>query len=160
MERHRRPNPNLIYKPLMARYGQGVFNQIIAALMLGEGVVSGLIGWVLYRKKKAKLALCHRTWGDVIEVREHTGRRGGRTHHPVVRFKGMNGQDVAFESNYGSSTWKVKAGDRLEVLFNPSNPKDAEVAGFMVQWFLPLVLAIISAASIIGAPLLYLILKR
>ena len=136
-----------------------MINQIVAAFMLVEGSVFGVWAYVMFRKKSAKLALCQRTRGEVIEVKEHGGGEGGPTRHPVIRYTAINGETVTFESKYGSSNWKVKAGDWLEILVSRSNPVEAEVVGFMPQWGLPLVFGIISAASIIGAPIIYLVLK-
>lgn len=67
---------------------------------------------------------------------------------------------MTFESKYGSSNWKVRPGDGLEILVSPDNPLDAEVVSFMAQWGLPMAFAIVSAASLVGAPILYLVLKR
>ncbi len=133
-------------------------NQIVAAFMLGEGIIFGIIAYALFRKKSAKLALCHRTWGEVIDVKEHTGSEGP-TRHPVIRYKAATGEDVTFESKFGSSNWQIKPGDRLEILVSPGTPTDAEVVSFMAQWGLPLLLAIVSAGSIIGAPVAFLFLR-
>jgi hypothetical protein len=132
--------------------------QIVAALMLAEGIFFGLLAYVMFRKQRARLALCHRTWGEVIGVNEHSGGDGS-TKHPVIRYKAMSGEEVTFESKFGRSNWQVKRGDRLEILVNRSNPTDAEVVSFMAQWALPVIFAIVSAGSIIGAPLVYLFLK-
>jgi len=35
-----------------------------------------------------------------------------------------------------------------------------QLAGFMAQWALPVVFALIAASSLIGAPLVYLLLHR
>ena len=66
---------------------------------------------------------------------------------------------AAVESKFGKSNWKVKPGDQLDILVSQTKPADAEVAGFLPQWGLPLVFGIVAAASIIGAPIVYLALK-
>ena len=136
-----------------------MINQIFAGFMLAEGTVFGVLAYVMFRKKSAKLARCQRTWGDVIDVKEHSGGEGP-TRHPVIRYKTATGEDVTFESKFGSSNWKVKTGDRLEILVSPSNPSDAEVVSFMAQWGLSLIFAIVSIGSVIGAPVVYLLLRR
>ena len=135
-----------------------MINQVVAGSTLVEGIVFGIASYVLFRKKSTKLAHCQRTWGDVLEVKEHQGSETP-TRHPIIRYKSITGQEVTFESKYGSSNWKVKPGDRLEILVSPDNPSDAEVMSFMAQWGLPLVFAVVSAASVVGAPILYLVLK-
>jgi hypothetical protein len=135
-----------------------MINQVVAGSTLAEGIVLGVASYVLFRRKSAKLARCQRTWGDVLEVKERQGSEAP-TRHPVIRYKNATGQEVTFESEYGGSHWKVKPGDRLEILVSADNPSDAEVVGFMAQWGLPLVFAAVSAASVVGAPILYLVLK-
>ena len=135
-----------------------MINQIVAGLLLAEGVASGIIAYVLFRKKSAKLARCQRTLGDVVEVKEHSGSEG-TTRHPVIRYVTATGKEAAFESKYGSSNWKVRAGDKLEILVNPNNPSEAEVVSFMAQWGLPLILAIVFVGSILAAPVAYLLLR-
>jgi hypothetical protein len=135
-----------------------MINQIIAGFMLAEGIAFGVLAYVKFRKKSLKLARCQKTWGDVIDVKEHSGG-DGPTKHPVIRYKAATGEDVTFESKFGSSNWKVKTGDRLEILVNPGNLSDAEVVSFMAQWGLPLIFAIVAAGSIIGAPVVYVLLR-
>ena len=135
-----------------------MINQIIAGFMLAEGIAFGVLAYVKFRKKSLKLARCQKTWGDVIEVKEHSGGEGP-TKHPVIRYKAATGEDVTFESKFGSSNWKVKTGDRLEILIDPGNLSDAEVVSFMAQWGLPLIFAIVAVGSIIGAPVAYMFLR-
>ena len=132
---------------------------LAAGVTLLDAIIFGVLAYVMYRKKCAKLAGSQRTWGDVIEVKNRAGRNG-TTRHPVIRFTAMDGQTVTFESNFGSSNWKIKAGDRIEVFYNPNKPSGAEPVYFVAQWFLPLVFGIISVSSLIAAPLLYLFLGR
>jgi hypothetical protein len=136
-----------------------MINQIVAGSMLAEGIVFGVWAYVMFRKKRARLARCQRTWGDVIAVKEHSGGEGP-TRHPVIRYQTATGEEVTFESKFGSSNWKVKPGDRLEILVTPGNPSDAEVVSFMAQWGLSLILAMVSIGSVIGAPVVYLLLRR
>lgn len=136
-----------------------MINQLAAGLMVVQGVVLGVVAYVFFRKRSAKLAACRRMWGDVIDVREHSGGEGP-TKHPVIRYKTERGEEVTFESRFGSSNWEIKPGDRLEILANADNPSDAEVVNFMAQWGLPIVLAIASAGSILGAVAVYVILRR
>jgi|SRR5437879_868 len=93
-----------------------MIHQVVAAFMLGEGIVFRVIAYAMFRKKKAKLALCQRTVGEVIEVKEHHAGEGDPTKHPVIRYTAVNGETVTFESKFDSSNWKVK-GRRARVSF-------------------------------------------
>jgi hypothetical protein len=123
-----------------------------------EGVTVGVIGWVLYRKKRALVADWQKSWGEVIEVKERHGAEGGATKHPVIRYTTLQGEVATFESNYGSSSWRVKVGDRLEILVSQTAPGQAEVVGLMSQWGLPLIFGVVAVGSLISAPLVYLLL--
>lgn len=136
-----------------------MLNLMVAGLLLAEGIVFGGVACFMFRKKSVRLAQYHRTWGNVIEVKERNGG-GSVTRHAVVRYKTSTGKDATFESRFGSSNWKIKTGDRLEVLVNPNNPSDGEVVNFMALWGLPVILAVSSLASLVGAPVVYFLLRQ
>ena len=122
--------------------------QIIATLMVVQGVAMGIVSGVMYRKARTKVATWHRTSGEVIEVVE--GHED--TKHPVIRYQTTTGEEVTFRSKFGRSSWKVKVGDRLEILVNPKDPQDAEVVSFMVQWGFCVILGISAVGAIALAP--------
>jgi hypothetical protein len=134
-------------------------SQIVAAAMLGEGIVVGTIAYVIYRRKAAKLALCYRMLGQVTDVKEHPGNEGTPLKHPVIHYTAMNGREVTFESKVGRSNWDVKRGDLLEILVSPEDPAEAEIANFMAQWAMPIVLAVAAVGSVIGGAAVYLFVR-
>jgi hypothetical protein len=136
-----------------------MLNQVVAAVELAQGLIFGVLAYVVFQKKRAKLALCDKTQGEVVAVNEKAGSEA-TTYHPVIKYRAMSGQEITFESAYGSSSWKVKAGDRLNLLVNRTNPNDAEVELFMAQWGKALVFAIISVTGFIAAPVVFFLLKH
>jgi hypothetical protein len=132
---------------------------IIVGFILAEGLILGIVAYFLYARKKAKLSHCLQTQGVVIDLKQHGSDEGGPTIHPVIMFRAQNGADVTFESTFGSSSWKIKKGDSVNILVNQTNPNDSEVVNFMAQWGVPLTLAVASAGSLVLAPLAYLFLK-
>jgi hypothetical protein len=132
--------------------------QILVAFMLGEGIVFGVLAVIMFRRKRAQLALCHRTFGEVIDVKERSGGEIS-TRHPVIRYRAASGDDVTFESKFGSSNCRLKPGDRLEIWVGPGASTDAEIVSFMAQWGLPFILASVAAVSIIGAPVVFVVLR-
>jgi hypothetical protein len=135
-----------------------MINHVVGTLVVGEGLVCGVAAYVLFRKKRAKLAVCQRTRGEVLAVNERRGG-DGTTRHPIIRYRTLTGEERTFESRFGSSNWKVRPGDQLEVLFHPNDPAQAEVVHFMAQWGLPLICGIISVGSLMSAPVVYMVLK-
>lgn len=132
---------------------------IIVGFVLSEGIILGIVAYGLYARKKAKLSHCLQAQGIVVDLKQHGSDEGGPTIHPVIMFKSQNGADFTFESKFGSSGWKIKKGDSVNILVNQANPNDSEVVNFMAQWGVPLILAVASAGSLVCAPLAYLFLK-
>lgn len=136
-----------------------MFSQIVAGIVLADGIVFGVLAYTTFRKTSAKLARCQRVWGNVIEVKEHKGSKG-TTRHPVIEYKTAAGEDFTFESKYGSSSREFGTGERLEILINPDDPSDAEVVNFPAQWGATLVFAIVSISSLVAAPIIYFVLEQ
>ncbi len=132
----------------------------IPVLILTEGVVVGAVALGLFLRKRSQLARCHRTTGEVIEIKEHARHDDGPMRYPVIRYLDGQGEPAVFESKYGRSGWKIQPGDRLPILVHPGHPPRAEVAQFMAQWGLPCVLGLAAASSLIAAPILHLTMNR
>lgn len=128
---------------------------LLPALLLAEGIAVGIAAYIMFLKKQQKLALYQRTRGDVIEIKESESGK-----HPVVRFQTTNGEVVIFESPFGNSNGQIKVGDRIDILFNPSHPAEAEIVNLLAQWMIPLALAASAAGSIITAPVLFFVLRN
>jgi Protein of unknown function (DUF3592) len=79
-----------------------------------------------------------RATGTVIELSEETDSEGDVTFHPVVRFTTAEGRTVEFVSSSGRSPAPWSVGDRVEVLYDPDDPKDAELSGFFDLWLFPI----------------------
>jgi Protein of unknown function (DUF3592) len=79
-----------------------------------------------------------RTTGTVIDLDSRTSD-GGLVHHPIVRFTAADGRTVEFTSSSGSSS-PPDVGDRVEVLYDPDDPQDAQLSGFFSLWLWPIAL--------------------
>lgn len=77
--------------------------------------------------------------GTVIDVSQKTDSEGAVAFYPVVRFTTAEGRTVEFVSSSGSSS-SGSVGDRVEVLYDPDHPQDAQLSGFFDLWLWPLVL--------------------
>jgi hypothetical protein len=73
-----------------------------------------------------------RTTGTVIDLSEDFSSDDG-TVHTVVRFTSAEGRTVEFRSSTGSSS-PPDVGDRVDVLYDPDDPQDAELSGFFDLW--------------------------
>jgi hypothetical protein len=76
--------------------------------------------------------------GEVIalERRRSSQSSGGGTYYPVVQFQLPNGERVRFEGQVGSAPPAYQEGQRVEVLYNPEQPRSARIRSFLELWFL------------------------
>jgi Protein of unknown function (DUF3592) len=76
--------------------------------------------------------------GTVIDLSRETDSEGRVTLYPVVRFTTADGRTVQFLSSSGSSS-PPEVGDSVDVLYDPDDPRDAQLSGFFDLWLFPLV---------------------
>lgn len=135
-----------------------MIHEIVAGVLMVDGLVLGSIARYQYRKQQARLERCEEMSGEVVEIRERPGAEGV-VKYPVIRYQNARRQEMTFESKIGSTNPKVAVGDHIEILVNPDNPTEAEVANFAAQWAVPLALGIGAVASFIGALVVFLVVK-
>ncbi|RFA24708.1 hypothetical protein CAI21_20695 [Alkalilimnicola ehrlichii] len=86
--------------------------------------------------------------GTVVELDRRTSQDSdGRTrvsYRPVVRFQGPEGM-VTYRSSNGSNPPRYYVGQRVDMLYNPSNPSNARIDGFFDLWAATLFLALMGA---------------
>ena len=72
--------------------------------------------------------------------------------YPVVRFTTADGNVIEFKSSSGSNNPASESpGDRVDVLYDPSDPNGAQLGGFLYLWLFPIVICAIGAAFIVVA---------
>jgi hypothetical protein len=66
---------------------------------------------------------------------KHTSSAGSSTSsrvaYPVLRFELPDGRPVEAESTFGSNPSPAREGDTVTVLYDPADPTDARVEGFL-----------------------------
>lgn len=80
--------------------------------------------------------------GVVLELKtvESSLRKSrGFTYAPVVKFKTPDGKDIQFQSSTSSNPPEFSVGQTVPVLYNRSNPQEAQVDSFVQLWLLPTV---------------------
>jgi hypothetical protein len=116
-------------------------------LLLGLGLLGG--GGVAASKVKAFADRALSAEGTVIEL------RGSETYRPVVEFTAASGQRRTFAHGVSSSPPAFDVGERVTVLYDPEDPRDARIAGTFSLWFLPIVLGGMGAVfALIGGGIL------
>ena len=66
--------------------------------------------------------------GTVSEIEEVRGRRGRMSYYPIVTFLTEDGQTMRVKTS-SSSASAYSAGQRINVVYLPSNPQKAEIEG-------------------------------
>ena len=118
-------------------------------VLLGVAAVLVVVAAVVAVSTARFVANAERTEGTVIDLSRSEDSEGSVTYSPVVRFT-VEGRTIQFTSSSGSSS-PPSVGDRVEVLYDPDDPHDARLSGFLDLWLFPLVAgAIALIASVIG----------
>ena len=110
------------------------------------GCLFFVIGIILFRRERAFARRAVSAQGVVIgfQRRRTASRYRGRSSslyrdQPIVRYTTREGQDVQFESPFGTSPRVHAEGQKVEVLYGPANPVAARLASGWMRYGLPLV---------------------
>lgn len=99
--------------------------------LVGIGMLVG--AFLFYRSTNSFLAEAAKAEGTVIElVQSRSG--DSTTYRPVVQFESKNGQAIEFVSSSGSNPPSYSKGQKVEVLYRPTQPQDAKISGFFSLW--------------------------
>jgi hypothetical protein len=93
-----------------------------------------------------------RAAGTVLQLvqRISTGRGGGSTYHPVVRFATANGAPVQFEDGVGESQSPYQVGDNVQVLYLAGSPRASAIIDRGIgNWVMPFGFGLAGAALIV-----------
>lgn len=74
--------------------------------------------------------------GEVIALTESCS--DGCAYIPVIEFVAQDEQVYRFESNYAETPPRYPVGERLEILYNPAAPAQAEIAEMLNFWTNPI----------------------
>jgi hypothetical protein len=78
--------------------------------------------------------------GEVISLVRRRSRKVGEigVFCPIVKFWTPSGQEIQFESQFGTLPASHKVGQTVPVLYEPANPQNAEISSAMTKWLVPL----------------------
>jgi Protein of unknown function (DUF3592) len=114
---------------------------------LAAGVVFIIVGAVLLVFTVRFVADAERATGTVVDLdRRRSSSDGALLFYPVVRFTTANGEAIEFVDSTGSRPPLETPGDRVEVLYDPDDPNDAELSGIFHVWLVPAGLLVLGSA--------------
>ena len=102
----------------------------LVCLALGVGLLLASAATFVHTKRF--VAGAERATGTVIDLSVDFSS-DGTVYYPVVRFTTAEGRTVEFRSSSGSSS-QPDVGDRVDVLYDPDDPQDAQLSGFFDLW--------------------------
>ena len=118
----------------------------VTPVFLAVGVLCIVIGAVVLVRTMQFVAKAEHATGTVIELTGEIDSEGDELFFPVVRFTTADGKEIEFESSSGSSPASHSTGDRVEVLYDPDDPNDAQLSGFVDLWLFTIIFFLVGGA--------------
>lgn len=114
-------------------------------LLIGIGLLAG--AGVVYFNTSKFVAAARPAQGTVVALKSGA---------PEVRFRAQDGREVQFTSSVSSKPPAYSVGEKVEVLYRPDRPEDAEVNSLMALWLGVIILgALGSGFSLVGAGIIF-----
>lgn len=130
----------------------------IASVLLAAAVIDGIIALILYIKAKNKYDKYLNAEGTVSGfIKENCGE-SGNILYPMIKFK-VSEHEYEFKNKYGKSSWKMKEGDAVQVIYHMNNPLEAEIKNKLIQYAFPLFFFAGCIISLISVPLIIIFQK-
>jgi len=131
--------------------------RVFGALALISACALLTLGGSCYHRAVNFKKIAVEAQGTVVELKE--GACGGTDSHPVyypiIRFADKAGQGHTLYSNSGSYPPAYEVGERVSVLCDPANPKEAKVNSFTELWLWPLILGILGGLDLLTGLFLF-----
>jgi hypothetical protein len=120
---------------------------LIPLAIIGAGVC-----WAL--KRHAVYTTYKKTKGEILKLETKRENRmdvaGQTSYYPRIVYSDENDQAHVFTSKVGSNPPIGREGERINLLVNPSNPKDVVIDTFFFKWFGPTVVSVIGLVLLLA----------
>ena len=129
---------------------------VVTLLVSVGGVVLVLLGFGRYVDSRAFVAMATPAPGKVVGFETYDAPGGDSRddiHYAMVVYKTRGGREIKFRGPSRDGLVRLKRGDDVRVLYDPSDPKKARVDSFMGLWFAATMLWLIGGGALIIPPL-------
>jgi hypothetical protein len=127
---------------------------------IGLGLLIGAA--ILYFNAQSFKESAVKAQGTVVDLVYVASSDGGGGYRPIVQFMTREGEQIEYESNTSSSPAAYDVGETVGIFYNPEDPGDAMIDGFLDAYLAPMILGGIGAVffAVGGGLLLAQILGR
>jgi hypothetical protein len=108
--------------------------KVVGGLILGSASLCVVVALVSFAYTWNFVSHATRTSGNIKALNQHSDNY----YYPVFAFDDATGAHHTIYSNTGCSSPNYQIGDKISVLYTPSNPSDANIDDFFAVWILPL----------------------
>lgn len=132
-----RPAPSATFGSTVVTKKQSRGGLIIAGLILTIiGGIFATVGGVFGYKTLRFEQMGHKVEGEVVRMVHGGGKSKGSK--PVVAYL-VGGKRYETEGTVGSSPPAWKVGEKATVYYNPDDPTEAQISGFVERWLFPVI---------------------
>jgi hypothetical protein len=103
---------------------------VLPRLFGAIGLVLLAVATFVHARERRFIRSAARATGTVVDLSRGRGSEGGSVYYPVIAFRTAAGDSVTFVSNAGSNPPSREVGERVEVLYDPAQPRTAYTSGF------------------------------
>jgi hypothetical protein len=117
--------------------------------LLLVGFALSIFGLLMLGQSALRIIKWKTGFGNIVRYKTHYSD-GQKYYFPYVSYTTSWGESFTFESQQGRGTKNRKENKRVSVLYNPSNPEDAQIKSWSNLWMFPSFILGLSSAFIIG----------
>lgn len=112
-----------------------LISSAISCLISIGCLVAGVRALIMQRRQREASTLAS---GVVVALQKQVLNPGSSgVYCPTIEFTTASGEDVRFESSYGTMPASHKVGQVVRVLYDPKNPNSAEIDSGLSKWLVP-----------------------
>ncbi|MXO91185.1 DUF3592 domain-containing protein [Pontixanthobacter aquaemixtae] len=134
---------------------------LIGRIFMPMGMVFASIGIGFLWSDLQLAEVGMRSEGSVIDLSRSRNSDSGDSYRPVVAFYDEDGTRHEFVGQVGSNPSSHSRGDAVTVIYDPAEPGDAMIDGFMDRFLLPVIfIGMGSLFALIGGGLMLAVWRR
>ena len=122
-------------------------------LLLIFSILFIIIGFSMIRKAKRMRRVGRKAMATVIKNKYRTDNEGSAQHTPVIEFRTEKQELITLEFSYGNTAEPKDIGEKVEILYDPKNPREVALNSFLGMMAGPWLFIIMGVAGLVLASL-------